>query len=119
MAQSLNGRLGERYWRRQVRRWGRSGLSQVDFCRRERLSVTSLRWWKWQIGVREVRRTIAHRPEAPAGTPAFVPIRVVDSKTTAAGVEIVLRGGRAVRVQGDFDPAVLSKVIATLEAAPC
>ena len=38
-----------RYWRRLVSAWQRSGLTQVEFCRRRGVKVTAFGWWKRQL----------------------------------------------------------------------
>jgi len=79
------------------------------------------------------RKPRAQRPrrqvEATAAT--FLPVRVVrtphgdagstvgSSHRTDPSLEVVLTGGRRLLVTGDFDPAVLGKLVATLEAISC
>ena len=33
------------HWRRLVAEWSRSGLTQAEFCRRQRISAPALAWW--------------------------------------------------------------------------
>jgi hypothetical protein len=56
-----------------------------------------------------------------AERPAFVPVRVVpDGLPTGAGtLDVVLAGGRVVRVTPGFDTATLRQVLAVLEERPC
>lgn len=110
----------ERFWRRVLRRWRRSGLSVRRFCEQQGLSEPSFYAW---------RRTIAERDrEASSGrrrrvhdhpvSPLFVPLRVTPS---ASVLEIVLGQGRVVRVPPGFDPATLRQLLAVLEEeeSPC
>ncbi len=43
-------------WKRYLAVWGRWGLTQVEFCRREVPSVFSMSWWKWNL-FRQCRRS--------------------------------------------------------------
>jgi hypothetical protein len=49
----------------------------------------------------------------------FVPVRLVANATPAAAVEVVLRGGRVVRVAAGFAAQTLREVVAALEDLPC
>jgi hypothetical protein len=101
----------EPFWRRACRQWEQSGLSQDQFCRRRGLSTWSLRWWRC-----ELKRRDAHARKDERKPPVFLPVRVVEPAAPAsAALEVVLRGGRIVRVRQDFDPNLLRKLIATLE----
>jgi len=100
----------ERFWRRMLRQWRRSGLSARAFCEQHGLSQPSLYAW---------RRTIANRdgeavrflpvqvlpPEKPAGT----------GDATAAGLELMLNGGRVLRIGPAFDGPTLQRLLALLE----
>ncbi len=35
-----------RYWQRLVTAWGKSGLSQAEFCRRREVKAVNFGWWK-------------------------------------------------------------------------
>ena len=62
----------ERFWRRMLRQWRRSGLSAHAFCEQYGLSQPSLYAW---------RRTIANRD---ADAVHFVPVQVLPPETPAA-----------------------------------
>jgi transposase-like protein len=88
-----------------------SGLSVAAFARRENLQVQRLRRWCERLG-REDRR----RPEPGEAAPR-VP-EVVEIRTRpAAGVEIVLRSGRLLKVAETIDVAALTRLVAALERA--
>jgi len=99
----------ERQWRRRLKSWERSGLSGRDFCRQHLLSEPSFYGWRREIARRDRERAAAQHQ------PAFVPIALV----TAEPLEVVVRGGRVVRVGRGFDAAHLRAVVAALEALPC
>ena len=124
------------YWRRQLDACSASGLTQAEFCRRRGLSLASLRWWKWKLKPSPPSAKAsnsARRPERAAAGPKparFLPIRLIPSGDLETGsleaaepptkvYELVLRGGHRLRVPADFDPAVLHRLILTVEAATC
>jgi hypothetical protein len=49
----------------------------------------------------------------------FVPVRLVEDTPPAAAVEVVLRGGRVLRVAAGFSAQTLREIVATLEDLPC
>ena len=58
-------------WRERIRRQSQSGLTIVQFCAHERLSVASFHYWKRRLSLTE----LANRPPL-AGPPAFLPVTV-------------------------------------------
>ena len=49
----------------------------------------------------------------------FLPARVVSGKPKPMGftpIEVIIPGGRVVRIAGDFDPSALRKLLGVLEA---
>jgi len=49
----------------------------------------------------------------------FVPVRLVEETACGAAVEVVVRGGRVVRVAAGFAAQTLRAVVAALEDLPC
>jgi hypothetical protein len=98
----------ERQWRAWIQQWQRSGLSVRAFCARQQLSEPSFYFW---------RRLLQQRQAAAA---AFVPVQVVpDQELPPAGsLDLLLAGGRRVRVTSGFDAATLRQLLAVLEEAP-
>jgi hypothetical protein len=100
----------ERFWRRMVQQWRRSGLSVRAFCKQHGLSQPSFYAW---------RRTLAARE---AALPAFVPVEVLPepralfpSDSAACGLELLLAGGRLLRIGPGFDGPTLRRLLAVLE----
>ena len=96
----------ERFWRRMVRQWGNSRLSIRAFCLGHGLSEPNFYAW---------RRLLKQRDAAAC---AFVPVQVVaDNKPverpaattsgTVGGLELVVGGGRLLRIGPGFDAATL------------
>jgi hypothetical protein len=100
----------ERQWRRWLREWRASRLSVREFC--EERGLAEQRFYAWR---RELER------RAGEGT-AFVPVEVVAAPVPAASpaLELVLSGGRTLRVAPGFDAATLKQLLAVLEEGrPC
>jgi len=130
-----------RYWATQVAAWERSGLTQAEYCRRRRIKVGSFAWWK-----RQLRGPAPSQPTRPAdrpkrsakaskqrGRPTKLPERAkrrarsaklstpfvelpLASAFPAPTYELVLTGGRAIRIPSQFDPQVLSRLISVVES---
>jgi hypothetical protein len=116
----------EQYWRCVLEEWLRSGLTGRDFCAAKAVSEASFYSWKREIARRdqeeaEDRRTPSRAARSGAAAlPAFVPV-TIDSLPTAgsASLEVLLAGGRLLRVRGGFDSLVLRQLLAVLEAPSC
>jgi transposase-like protein len=98
----------EHQWRQRIREWRQSGLTVRAFCARHGLAQPSFYVW---------RRKLAQRD---AAYPAFVPVQVVGQTSVAssAALEVVLEGGRTIRVPAGFNAATLRQLLAVLEAQP-
>lgn len=112
----------EPIWRERIERWGRSGQSVAEFCRRDQVSQPSFYAWRRRI---EARRRKRRSPKArevrhgATGAAAFVPVRVVDRLSRAYPFEIAVPGGRTVRVAGEFEVESLRKLLSVLEGVSC
>ena len=106
-----------RYWREpdarlMVDAWRRSGASASAFARPYKLDPQRILRWAKDLDT----------PQHP--TVRFHPVRVVDSgnsTTMSFGppvVEIVLLGGRRVRVPPGVDPSELRRILDVVESAP-
>jgi transposase-like protein len=113
----------EEHWRRVLARLKQSGLARAAFCRREGINENALTWWMRQLR----RRDQARRPgkekmtrQRRARHPAFVPVRVIQTtpRSGTSALEVVTRSGHVVRLQADFDPATLRRVLGALEGQP-
>jgi transposase len=97
----------EQQWRRWIQQWQTSGLTVRAFCARHALALPSFYAWRRQLQQRDVA---AH---------TFLPVRVVpdEDPAPAHSLEVVLAGGRRLRVTPGFDPATLRQLLAVLEEA--
>jgi hypothetical protein len=66
-----------------------------------------------------VATQVGGRATNGAAVSPFVPVRLVEDAQSAAAVEVVLRGGRVVRVAAGFAAQTLREVVAALEDLPC
>ena len=103
----------ERFWRDQVERQKRSGLSVAGYCRRERISEASYYYWK---------RRLAASKESPdaelrEGNGRFLAIEV--PQVAGDRLEVVLRNGRRVVVPDRFDEGALRALLVILEDSAC
>ena len=118
----------ERFWRRLLRLWRRSGRTIRDFCAEHEVSQPSFFAWRRVLAERDQQRhqfnADANRDGDPQvtsdGQASFVPLRVVSTAASTA-FEVVLNGGRVVRVPAHFDSASLRQLLAILEeeGRPC
>lgn len=98
----------ELYWRRAVRAQAASGLAARAWCVRQGMEVRAFCRWRIELA----------RRDAEKASMSFVPVRVTDDALEPAHpIEIVLSGGRVVRVRGQVDRRVLADVLAVLTSA--
>jgi transposase-like protein len=105
----------EQRWRQRLAQWRRSGLTIRRFCEQHALSQPSFYAWRRELQRRDARRAAAAAPTDSAATP-FVPVQVVPAPTPSP-LELVLCGGRILRVTPGFDTDTLRRLLATLDAA--
>lgn len=127
MAKGQRDPAKERRWRGHLAAWRRSGQSVRAFCAAQGLAEPSFYSWRRALAQRDRRggaktipggKTVA-ATAPPEGSP-FVPVRLVEDTTPpTATVEVVLRGGRVVRVRAGFSAQTLRAVVAALEDPPC
>jgi hypothetical protein len=89
---------GKADWRSLVAEQRQSGLTIAAFCRRRKVTEASFYWHKRRFAEAR-RRATANRTQPSAG---LVPVEVVGSAVSAPGActaELVVRGGRAIRIE--------------------
>ncbi len=103
-----------RFWRKAVRDAARSGLSTREFCRQRKLHESQFYWWQ---------RRLAERPMPPRRKQAAesTSFALVSAEPGAAdaGIELVLAGGRRLRIAKGVDEATLRCVLAALDEPGC
>jgi len=102
-----------RFWRKAVHEAARSGLSIREFCRQRKLHESQFYWWQ---------RHLATKPALPAskaaGTASFALVGG-EAGAAEAGIELVLAGGRRLRIAKGVDEATLRAVLAALDEPGC
>ncbi len=95
----------EQQWRQWLQQWQGSGLTVRAFCTLHRLPEHRFYAWRKQLRQR-------HTPPAP-----FLPVHVLAEPTPepAHPIELVLGGGRRLRIAAGFDPGTLRQLLTVLE----
>lgn len=107
---------GEAKWRARIKEQEQSGEPIRVFC--ERRGIERSGFYAWRRRFRE---------EAAERGSRFMPVEVVAAPqpvfiappVTDAGVEVVLKNGRRLRLARGFDREVLAVAVGVLEAASC
>jgi len=114
------GRRSDReiHWRRVLGRWTRSGLGVAAFCQRERIRTPSFYVWK-----RRLKDSPPSRSPRSSPSPAFLPLGTWSPSASPGGqvtLEVVLRGGRLLRVTGGaWDARAVAEMVEALDGKPC
>ena len=106
-----------RYWQQRLGEAARSGISIRAYCRRRRLKESQFYWWQRRL--RLGRREAAGSGAEENGQAASFALVSEEAGAMDAGVELVLSGGRRLRITKGVDEAALRTVLAALEPAGC
>jgi hypothetical protein len=113
----------EQFWRQALADWQGSGQSVTAYCQQRQLQVQSFFRWRKLLAQRDGPAAVAKDPpDQPAASlaPAFVPVRLRPGGDAGQQpFEVVLAGGRLLRVAAPFDPAALRQLLDVLEQHPC
>jgi transposase len=104
------------YWQKTLGEAARSGMSIREFCRRRRLKESQFYWWQRRL-----------KPGRQEGTMSRLGVHekaasfalVSDEAGMDAGIELVLGGGRRLRIRKGVDEETLRAVLGALEPARC
>ena len=114
----------EAHWRKLLADAASSSLNQAAFCRARGIEIPTFYWWKREIARRDAGlQRVRTASQSSVREVSLVPVRLCersrdgDSRQPVSDhpIEIVLRGGRILRVAPGFDPDTLRSVIAALE----
>jgi hypothetical protein len=109
-------------WATEVAAWKRSGQTAEAYARGRQMHPSTLRWWASRLA-----RSAGAEPPPPAHAGAavtFLPLRVVapvpapPDVPDALQAEVVLVGGRAVRLRGELSVAQFVRLLDALETRP-
>jgi hypothetical protein len=105
----------QRYWQATIREAARSGGSVREFCRQRKLKESQFYWWQRRL---KATRQAAKRPKQAAGPASFALVSD-EPGTVDAGIELVLSGGRRLRIARGVDEQTLRAVLAVMESEGC
>lgn len=88
------------YWQQHIDQWQKSGLSQIEYCRRNRIKKYQWGYWK---------KRLLTAPKSPT---MLVPLKIPSKSASCLRVRI--DDHIVIEVPTGFDPATLTKVIACL-----
>ena len=105
-----------RFWQSAIREAARSGVSIREFCRRRKLHESQFYWWQRRLSL--TRRPAKERNQRSTAPASFALVSHEPSPTDA-GIELVLAGGRRLRIARGVDEVTLRAVLAAVEPAGC
>jgi hypothetical protein len=112
----------ERYWRRVIGEAARSGISIRRFCQERKLKESQFYWWQSRLRAGEKRQQArafgggsASQVTRDSRQATFALVSEDGGELGSAGIELVLRGGRRLRVGKGVDEETLRTVVGVLE----
>ncbi len=102
----------QRYWQRTIGDAARSGMSIREFCRQRRLRESQFYWWQRKLKVRRQERSEPARQNRAA---SFALVSE-DGMDMPAGLELVSRDGRRLRISQGIQEETLRAVLAAMES---
>ena len=104
------------HWQAVIRDAARSGMSTRAFCRQRKLKESQFYWWQRRL---KEKRPPSSTPPGPASGAASFALVSDETATTDAGIELLLAGGRRLRIAKGVDETTLRSVLAALEQPGC
>ena len=109
----------ERYWRRVIGEAARSGISIRRFCQQRKLRESQFYWWQRELEKRQQARAFGSgntsKATKDAGQATFALVSEDGGEVGSAGIELVLRDGRWLRIGKGVDEETLRRVVGVLE----
>ena len=105
-----------RFWEKVIHEAAQSGLSTREFCRQRGLHESQFYWWQRRL---KQKRPPVATPRGTANGPASFALVSDEPGTSDAGIELVLAGGRRLRIAKGVDEPTLRSVLAALEQPGC
>jgi len=100
------------YWQRTIGDAARSGMSIREFCRQRRLKESQFYWWQRKL---KASRQERNKPSSSVGAASFALVSE-DSMDIPAGLELVLRDGRRLRISQGVQEETLRAVLAAMDS---
>ena len=102
----------QRYWQRTIGDAARSGMSIREFCRQRHVKESQFYWWQRKLKAGRQERT---KPRVQDRAASFALVSE-DSMDMPAGLELVLRDGRRLRISQGVQEETLRAVLAAMES---
>jgi len=120
MAQKTSKSLSRRgrFWHKHVQQWGRSGTTQIRYCKEYKLSISAFRWWRRKLrGDQPVASS--RKGSRPASVPTFTEIHIPQGHeaVSAYAYEIILPNHTQLRLRQDFDAEAVCTLVSVLGAS--
>lgn len=103
-----------RFWQKTIREAACSGLSIREFCRQRKLHESQFYWWQRRLAARPA----PHGQKQTGGAASFALVSE-EPGAADAGIELVLAGGRRLRIAKGVDEPTLRSVLAALDQPGC
>jgi hypothetical protein len=95
-------------WRKHIEQWAASGLTAAQYGEKAGVNPRTLTYWKWRLG----------RERGEGASPKGAVATLVEFRAPEdTRMELILSGGRRVRVPTSFDAPALRRLIDVLEGA--
>lgn len=96
-----------KYWKRHIEGWRRTGSSQAEYCRVQKLSAKSFTYWKSRF-----------RQKSAV---SFMPVEVKREAEMAdiSSVLVLCKDGYRIEIKEGFKAGVLGKVLLALRELSC
>ena len=107
MTNKLSRSARRRFWENHVAQYGTTGLSQIEYCRRNKISLKSFQYWK-----RKAKRNSAVPALVELTLPKSLPVPLLSSHP-----QLCLVVGQHYRIEigKGFDSEDLERVVRVLE----
>lgn len=107
-------------WRGLIDEWQESGIDLTEFCRERRIAPSSLRWWRWRLGISSnLSAGLAGGAVRRAPGNEWIRLEIEGSHSNAGGFELRWPSGRVLAIPADFDADALGRILAVVERSAC
>ena len=93
-------------WKKRLREWRASGLSQAEYCRQKGLRIKSFAYWKRK-----------EQPEQKEVGFVGLSIPTLERVQDESPVRVILKSGYVIEIKDGFAPSTLRDVVRVLELA--
>ncbi|MBT6751991.1 MAG: hypothetical protein HOA72_24045 [Desulfobacula sp.] len=99
-----------RFWRIHLKAWGKSGLTQIEYCRRNQLKTSRFTYWKTKLNI-----STASKPSVNLVPVPFAHSTVQKLSIPEASLQVVVSNRFRVGVSEGFSSTTLKQLICVLE----